>query len=127
MCTIKSFFNIFKQMIKVINKTENLNKIDCLDHMLHGSNITNLNHYTASLFSRCENDFFIVHAFLSNKHKQSCPKSPHPASKWGDFEQRKILWLEKLNQISPARTVTICDMMHKSNSDLHIPEHIGRN
>ena len=27
-----------------------LNKIDCLDHMLHGSNITNLNHYTASLF-----------------------------------------------------------------------------
>ena len=65
--------------------------------------------------------------FLSNKPEQSCSKSPNPESKWGDFEQREILWLEKLIQISPARTVTICDMMHKSNSDLHIPEHIERN
>ena len=38
-----------------------------------------------------------------------------PPSKWGDFEQREILWLEKLIQISPAKTVTNCDM-HKSNS-----------
>ena len=43
------------------------------------------------------------------------------------FKQREILWLEKLILISPARIVTICDMMRKLNSDLHIPEHIGRN
>ena len=37
-------------------------------------------------------------------------------SKSGDFEQREILWLEKIIQIySPTRTVTIFDM-HKSNS-----------
>ena len=36
-------------------------------------------------------------------------------SKWGDYEQSEILWLEKLTQISPVRTVTNCDM-HKSNS-----------
>ena len=38
----------------------------------------------------------------------------HPM-KMGDFEQRVILWLEKLIQIFPARAVTNCDM-HKSNS-----------
>ena len=49
------------------------------------------------LFSRCENDCFIAHAFLSNKYYQSCSKS------------------EKLIQISPVRTITSCNM-HKSNS-----------
>ena len=39
--------------------------------------------------------------------------APSCITKWGDFEQREILWLEKVIQISPARTVTICDMMHK--------------
>ena len=53
------------------------------------------------LFSQCEND--------------TQPKLFRVApSKWGDFEQREILWLEKLIQIFPPRTVTICEML-KSN------------
>ena len=64
------------------------------------------------LFSRCENNCFIVHVFLPNKHNQcvaqSCPIK-------GNFEERAILCLEKLIQISLARAVTICDM-HKPNS-----------
>ena len=97
-----------------------LNKIDCLDHMLHGSNITNLNHYTASLFQMRKRLLHCACISLSDKHKQNCSKSLNPASKCDDFKQREILWLEKLILISPARTVTICDVMHTSNSDLHI-------
>ena len=60
-------------------------------------------------FSRCKNDCSIVHAFLSNKHYQSCSKSPHKKRTKGNFRP------EKLIQISPARTVTIC-AMHKSDN-----------
>ena len=65
-------------------------------------------------FSGCENDCFIAHAFLSNKHNQSCSKSLHQNGATLNKE-RFYGQIEKLIQISPARTVTICDM-HKSNS-----------
>ena len=69
-------------------------------------------HNTASLFWMRK---WLLHcACLCVKETQ--PKLLKVApSKWDDFEQREILWLEKLIQISPSRTVTICDR-HKSNS-----------
>ena len=77
------------------------------------------------LFSRCENDCFIAHAFLSNKHNQKAIQS-HPIkmrqlwTKW-DFVARKTysnfscqdsnkLWYAQIKQWF-----------------LHIPEHIRRN
>ena len=91
-----------------------LNNFQCffqitLIALSHGSNITNLIHYSLP-FSECENDSFIVHEFLSNKGSKSS-KSPHQN---GETLNKEILWLEKLIQISAARTVTICDM-HKPN------------
>ena len=62
------------------------------------------------LFSGRENNCFIVHEFLSNKDSHSSSKSPHQNRA---TLNKEILWLEKLIQIFPARTVTICDM-HKS-------------
>ena len=77
------------------------------------------------LFSGCKNKYKLCMRFCqinTTKVVQSCPMP----SKWGDFEQREMLWLEKLSQISLARTVAICDM-HKSSRCfyLHIPGHVG--
>ena len=76
----------------------------------HGSNITNLNYYSLSFPDAKMTASLHMHFCQTNTTKvaQSCP------IKLGDFEQREILWLEKLIQISPARTA-ICDM-HKSNN-----------
>ena len=62
----------------------------------------------------------MVHIFLSNKYNQSLFKVT-PLSKWGNFEQRNILWLEKPIQISPAKTATVWDMHNQRVVSAHHP------
>ena len=68
-----------------------------------------------ALFSECENNCFIVHAFCqinATKVVQSHPIKMEPLWTKRDFMARKIYL--KFPQIFPARRVNICDM-HKSN------------
>ena len=95
-----------------------LNKIDCLDHMA-----PILQTYTITAFFFQMQKWLLHCACVSVKQPKLFKVAP---SKWGDFEQREILWLEKLIQISPTRTVTICDM-HESTSGFCTPGNIGRN
>ena len=100
-----------------------LNNFQCFFYIKLIALITWLQYYKLKplqpLFSRCENDCFITHAFLPNKHNQSCSKSLHQNVKWGDFDWTEILLVARKTysnfscQIS--RTVTNSDM-HKSNS-----------
>ena len=99
-----------------------LNKNDCVDHM--APILETLT--TQSLLSGCKNDCFIVHMFLSNKPNQSCSRSLHKNGPL--WAKRDSMAIEKPIQISPARTVKICDM-HKSNSGFCTsqPRHVERN
>ena len=84
--------------------------------------ITSLQYYKLKplqpLFSRCKNDCFMVHAFLPNKHNQSCLKSLHQNGATL-IEQTEILLVARKTysnfSCQTARIVTDSDM-RKSNS-----------
>ena len=99
-----------------------LNNFQCFFYIKLIALITWLQYYKLKplqpLFSRCENDCFIAHAFLPNKHNQSCSKSLHQNGATL-IEQTEILLVARKTysnfSCQTARTVTNSDM-HKSNS-----------
>ena len=99
-----------------------VNNFQCFFYIKLIALITWLQYYKLKplqpLFSRCKNECFIAHAFLQNKHNQSCSKSLHQ-NVATLIEQTDILLVARKTyshfSCQTARTVTNSDM-HKSDS-----------